>query len=116
MQVEKQTIGDVILLAFRGEFDAVREAAKLEEIDELIEGALRVIFNFGGLTFVNSSALGYLLKTAKAFRDRGGELVFSEPAKCFRNIVDIYGVDKVFRIFPDDRAALAHFGVTGDRG
>lgn len=39
-----------------------------------------------------------------------GELVFSEPAKCFRTIVDVYGIDQVFLVFASDRAALKHFG------
>jgi len=52
----------------------------------------------------------------KTLRDEGGELVFSEPAKCFRNILDVYGLDKVFTVFTSDRAALEHFGETGAAG
>lgn len=109
MNIEKQTVGDVTLLTFFGEFDAAADAAQLEEIDELIGDCTHVIFNFHGLTFVNSSALGYLLKTSKTLRDRGGELIFSEAAKPFRNIVEIYGVGPVFAMYANDQAALDHF-------
>lgn len=110
MDVEKQTAGDVVLLAFAGEFDAAGDTAELQELDELIGESARVVFNFRDLTFMNSSALGYLLKTTKTLRDRGGELVFSEAARAFRNIVEIYGLGPLFKVFPNDRAALAHFG------
>jgi anti-anti-sigma factor len=95
-----------------GEFDAATKPAMLEEIDGLIEGSKQLIFNLDEVTFVNSSALGYLLKGVKTLRDGGGELVFSEPAKCFRNIVDVYGLEKVFTVFASDRAALEHLGET----
>lgn len=109
MEIEKQTVGDVVLMSFAGEFDAAGHAARLEEIDEMIGEATRVIFNLRELTFINSSALGYLLKTSKALAARGGELVISEPAESFLRILNVYDVDPVFRVFPDDGKALDHF-------
>lgn len=110
MHIEKQTAGDVVILAFAGEFDAAQKSDLIEEIDGLIEDATQVVFNFEGLTFINSSGLGYLLKTVKTLRDAGGELVFSQPSRPFRNIVDVYGVAAVFHICESDQAALEHFG------
>jgi len=109
MKIEKQTVGDVVVLTFAGEFDAFGDASVLEEIDGLIEGSTRAVFNFRDLTFISSSALGYLLKAVKTLRDAGGDLVYSEPAQSFRRIIDVYGVAEVFRVFASDHAALAHF-------
>ncbi|MHC4974609.1 MAG: STAS domain-containing protein [Planctomycetota bacterium] len=113
MRIEKQTVGAVTILAFQGEFDAAGTPEAIEETDKLIEGCARVVFNLRGVTFINSSGLGYLLKTAQALEDQGGELVVSEPAECFKKIVDVYEVDKVFHVCPHDLAALAHFGEGG---
>jgi anti-anti-sigma factor len=109
MHIEKQTAGDVVVLACAGEFDAANQPGMIKEIDGLIEGATRVVFNFDGLTFINSAGLGYLLKTVKALRDAGGDAVFSEPSRPFRNIVEVYGVAAVFRLYASDQAALKHF-------
>jgi anti-anti-sigma factor len=115
LNIEKQqTVGNVTVLALAGEFDAAADRSTLGEIDALIPNCKRLVFNFRELTFMNSSALGYLLKTLKALRDEGGDLVFSEAARSFHNIVEIYGLGHLFKVFPDDRAALAHFGETGD--
>jgi anti-sigma B factor antagonist len=111
VNIEKRTIGDVTIVTLAGEFDAASDPATLEKLDAIIEGATRVVFNFRDLTFMTSSALGYLLKITRALRDRGGELVYSEASRPFHNIVEIYEIDRVFRVFPDDQAALAHFGV-----
>lgn len=113
LKVASRTVGDVAILSFAGDFDAASDPSSIEDVDALIAECKRVIFNFSGLTFVNSSALGYLLKTVRALRDRGGELVFSEPAKCFWNILEVYGVGQVFAVYPDDQAALQHFGQNG---
>jgi anti-sigma B factor antagonist len=114
MNIEKQTVGAVTILTFQGEFDAAADASRLDEIDGLIGDSKRVIFNFRELKFMNSAALGYLLKTVKALRDQGGDLVYSEPAGSFLKIVDVYGIGAVFRVFASDRAALEHFGESGD--
>jgi anti-anti-sigma factor len=114
VRIERKTAGNVTILAFAGEFDVVDMPATIEKIDGLIAGSNRLVFNFSELTFINSSALGYLLKTMRALRNQGGELVYSEAAKCFRNVVEVYGVVNVFKAFPDDRAALEHFGETGN--
>jgi anti-sigma B factor antagonist len=114
VRIDREQVGEVTILAFVGEFDAADKPAMLEEIDALIEGSKQLVFNLNEVTFISSSAIGYLLKTMKALRNRGGELALSEPAKCFRNIIDVYGIEHVFKVFASDRAALEHFGETGD--
>jgi len=113
VNIESKTVGAVTILTFAGELDAANVPETIEKIDELIEGSLRLVFNCRDLTFINSSGLGYLLKTVKVLRDQNGELVFSEPAKCFRNIVDVYGVGQVFHLYASDRAAVEHFAEAG---
>ena len=113
MNIEKQTAGAVTILTFAGEVDAAGEPSLVKEVDALIEGSLQLVFNFRDLTFINSSGLGYLLKTAKALKDQGGELVFSEPAKSFRHIVEVYDVGEVFHLYANDQAAIDHFGEAG---
>ncbi len=60
VRVERKTAGNVTILAFAGEFDAANVPSTIEEIDGLIEGSLRLVFNFRELTFIDSSGLGYV--------------------------------------------------------
>ena len=110
MKIERRTAGDVTILAFTGEFDAFNLQTVGEGIDTLIQkGSLRLVFNLRLLKFINSSALGYLIKTAKRLRELDGELVLSEPSKFFQTTIKTLGIDQIFKIFPKDEEAVKYF-------
>jgi len=111
MKIERREQPDgVTILTFAGEFDAFNLQKISEGIDQLIQkGRTRLIFNLKGLKFINSSALGYLIKTHKNLREYDGELVLSEPSKFFETTVATLGIDQIFKIYPNDEEAVKHF-------
>ena len=114
MKIERKTAGDVNILAFTGEFDAFNLPQISEKIDDLVQrGCNRLVFNLHLLKFINSSALGYLIKTAKRLRELDGELVLSEPSKFFQTTIKTLGIDQIFKIFPDDNEAVKYFHGVG---
>jgi len=114
MKIERKTAGDVNILAFTGEFDAFNLPQISEKIDDLVQrGCNRLVFNLHLLKFINSSALGYLIKTAKRLRELDGELVLSEPSKFFQTTIKTLGIDQIFKIFPDDQEAVKYFHDAG---
>jgi anti-anti-sigma factor len=110
MKIERTEAPDgITILTFTGEFDAVNLPKVSEEIDQHIEnGHRRLIFNLGGLSFLNSSALGYLIRTHKTLREYGGELVIAAPSAFFRTTIATLGIHEIFRICPDDASAVEH--------
>ena len=53
----------VAILGFTGEFDAFNLPTVSEKIDVLIQtGCTELVFNLRLLKFINSSALGYLIR------------------------------------------------------
>ncbi|MHC4163973.1 MAG: STAS domain-containing protein [Planctomycetota bacterium] len=114
MRIERKTVGNVTILAFAGEFDATDLAEADERVGVVVaEGRTRLVANLRELTFIDSMWIGYLLKTARRLKARDGELVLSEPSRFFQRVGQAIGIDRVFEIFPDDRAALEHFGEDG---
>ncbi|MHC4493720.1 MAG: STAS domain-containing protein [Planctomycetota bacterium] len=110
MKIERKTAGNVTILAFTGEFDAFNLPQVGEKIDALIQkGSTHLVFNLRLLKFINSSALGYLIKTAKRLKELDGELVLSEPSKFFQTTIKTLGIDRIFRIYPDDQEAVKYF-------
>lgn len=110
MKIERKTAGNVTILAFTGEFDAFNLPQVGEKIDVLIQkGCLHLIFNLRLLKFINSSALGYLIKTAKRLKELEGELVLSEPSKFFQTTIKTLGIDQIFKIYPNDQEAVKYF-------
>jgi len=111
MKIERREEPDgVTILTFKGEFDAFNLPKISEGIDQLVQkGRTRLVFNLKGLKFINSSALGYLIKTHKNLREYDGELVLSEPSKFFETTVATLGIDQIFKIYTTDEEAVKHF-------
>ncbi len=116
MKIERKTAGNVTILAFTGEFDAFNLPTVGEKIDQLIQkGCTRLAFNLRLLKFINSSALGYLIKTAKRLKELDGELVLCEPSKFFQTTIKTLGIDQIFKIYPKDEEAVKYFHDAGGK-
>ena len=118
MKIERKTAGNVTILAFTGEFDAFNLPTVGEKIDQLIQkGCTHLVFNLRLLKFINSSALGYLIKTAKRLKELDGELVLAEPSKFFQTTIKTLGIDQIFKIFPNDEESVKYFhDASGEQG
>ena len=108
MKLVKESRDGVTVLTLRGEFDSFvtgsfsGEIAKLQE-----EGASRIVLNQRLVKFINSTALGSIIKARKACREAGGDLVISSPSPVVREAMESLGLDRVFRIFDDDDTAVS---------
>ena len=114
MDIQRKTVGSVTILSFTGEFDAMDLREVTDEMAGVLgEGGERMVFNFRDLTFIDSTWISYLVKTAKDLKAQGGELVLSEPSRFFSRVGQAIGIDRIFKLFPGDREALEHFGEDG---
>jgi len=110
MDIERRTAGNVSFLDFVGEFDAFNLPTVSEEIDQIIQsGETRLALNLRQLKFINSTAIGYLIKAARLAKEQEGELVVSEPSKFFQTTVKTLGIDQIFKMFPSDEEAVKYF-------
>jgi anti-anti-sigma factor len=117
MKLEKHRYEDVIILKFTGEFDTFNLPAFSERIDRMIEGGdHRFVFDLRLLKFINSAALGYLIKTSKRLASHGGEMVLARPSKFIQKTLTTLGLDDVFRIFESVEAGVKHFRTGEDVG
>ncbi len=115
MQIDRKVAGDANILSFSGDFDAFNLPKISEKLDALIQtGIVKLVFNLKNLKFINSSALGYLIKTQKRLKELDGELMLSEPSKFFQSTVATLGLDQVFKIFATDEEAVMHGTGSGE--
>jgi anti-anti-sigma factor len=100
----------VIVLKFTGDFDTFNLPAFSERIDRMIAlGDTRMVLDLHLLKFINSAALGYLIKTHKAVAAKGGELVLARPSKFLKKTLVTLGLDGVFKAFDSVENAIGHF-------
>lgn len=86
------------VLGLSGELDLSNAEALSEAIEEAMDGAApQLAVDLSAVTFMDSSALGVLVKALHAAHDRDGEValvgVNGPPAK----VLAITGLDQVFR-------------------
>ena len=110
MKLEKRRYDDVVILKFTGEFDAFNLPTFSQKIDQMIEqGDRQLILDLHLLKFINSAALGYLIKTSKRVKEVGGEMVLARPSRFIQKTLVTLGLDGVFTAFQTVEDAIVHF-------
>jgi anti-anti-sigma factor len=110
MKLEKRRYDDVVILKFVGEFDGSNLPTFANRIDSMIDaGDRRLVLDVQLLKFINSSALGYLVKTSKRVKEQGGQLVLARPSRFVAKTLATLGLDSAFPAFETVEDAIMHF-------
>ncbi|MEM7519099.1 MAG: STAS domain-containing protein, partial [Planctomycetota bacterium] len=98
------------ILHLRGEFDTYYCPMLQEEVDQLIKaGMTHAVLNLRLVKFINSTALGAIIKANKELVGAGGKLVISRPSPFCRDIIEKVGLNRVVPVFDTDEEAAANF-------
>jgi anti-sigma B factor antagonist len=91
--------GDAFVVSVVGEAD-MQTAPELERElqDVLRRGGRSVAVDLVEVSFIDSTALGLLLRYQPRFRTRGGDLVLVSDDRRILRTLEITGLDRVFRI------------------
>lgn len=83
------------------------------ELYELVEkdGKLKVVLDFDNVRFLSSQALGVLLTLKRKADKAGASVVLARLRPELARVFKITNLDKMFKFFDTQDAALAHFGV-----
>ena len=110
MKLDIEEAAGVTIVKFDGEFDAFNLAPTAKEIDGVIDGgATKLVFELSKLSFINSSALGYLIKVRKKAQAAGGDVVLAKPSNFFRKTLVTLGLDKVIPVYESDEDGIRHY-------
>lgn len=108
MHITVEPRDDHAVLYLRGEFDTYYVPLLQQEIEALSKtGIHRVVLDLRLVKFINSTALGAIIKASKTVAERGGRLVISRPSSFCRDILEKVGLDRVVAIFDTEEAAQA---------
>lgn len=110
MHISVEPSDDHAILHLRGEFDTYYVPFLQKEIDDLVKGGItRVVLNLRLVKFINSTALGAIIKASKGLGAKHGKLAISRPSPFCRDILEKVGLDRVVPVFDSDEAAVASF-------
>jgi len=106
MQVGVERGTHATILHLKGEFDSFYCQPLLDKVEEQFDGGTnRVIFNLLRVRFINSTALGTLIKISKACKRRGGNLAISTPSPVCKKVIESLGLNAVLPMFGSDAEA-----------
>jgi anti-anti-sigma factor len=113
MHINADNKSDHTVLHLRGEFDTYYCRSLLEAIDaQVAAGVVHVVLNLRLVKFINSTALGAIIKASKVLAARGGRLAIARPSPFCRDIMEKVGLNRVVPSFDTEEAAAA--GLRGE--
>ncbi len=108
MHITAEPRDDHTILHLRGEFDTFYCPHLHKEIEGLIgQGSVRVALNLRLVKFINSTALGAIIKASKTLDKAGGKLVIARPSRFCADIIQKVGLDRVVPMYDSEEAAGA---------
>lgn len=108
--MEVKLIGEkrALLVTVSGELDHHTAAAVKEKADNKMRSsnAVNIIFDFSGLTFMDSSGIGMIMGRYKKVRSLGGRVVACGINAQILRIMEMSGIDKIIKLTPNLEKAL----------
>ncbi|HYI75682.1 MAG TPA: STAS domain-containing protein [Gaiellaceae bacterium] len=100
--------GAVPVVVARGELDAFAEPDLSAAFAELAN-ELQVVVDLEAVSFLDSTALGAVVRSVREVGERGGEALVVLPATAARRIFEITTLDRVLPTSPSRAQALEAF-------
>ena len=99
LTITTSEVDDDVLLSLDGEIDLSSAHLLVDSIDQAIEGgARRIVLDFSGVTFVNSTGLGAMVAATKRLRAEGGDLILRRFRGIPASALATTGLDRFFTI------------------
>jgi len=90
---------DAFVVAASGELDLSSSGPLERDLDDVIgRGGLRLVVDLTGVTFMDSFALGALVREVKRLRANGGRCVIVADDPRILRVFEITGLDRMFGI------------------
>jgi anti-sigma B factor antagonist len=95
----------VAAIVARGEFDAY-EAPALSDAFSSVAGEVRVLVDLAAVSFLDSTALGVVVRAVREIQERGGQSRIVLPRGTGRRIFEITTLDQALPVVESHEQAL----------
>ena len=105
---KKQIQPGVVLLEMTG---SIRIGPNCQQIEQAVEELIRrnetqVIFDLSGVTFIDSSGIGTLVRCLARLQKLGGPLSLTGVKGMVKGVLELTQIDRVLKIYPTASEAL----------
>lgn len=105
-KVERQDVGDAVVVSPQGELDLATEPQLREVLVEACREHRSVVIDMNGLSFIDSSGLGLFVIIWKWLKADGCTMVLAAPREVARNVLEITHLDNVIPVHATREEAL----------
>jgi stage II sporulation protein AA (anti-sigma F factor antagonist) len=100
MEIRTQSIDRNLLLEFSGELDHHAAKKAIRELELAVDAALprRLVLDFGGVTFMDSSGIALLLRAKRCMDDLDGSLQVCRVQPQAKRVMDAAGIGRLIHI------------------
>jgi len=101
---------DIRIIDVNGDLDSYASADLRKELDVLQrQKNYKIVVNLSNVGYVNSTAVGALVGTAKQIRRRSGDLKIYGLADNLKRTFDLVGASKVLELYDSESDAISSF-------
>ncbi len=112
MNIRFDNKGDLIVCYMEGEIDINTAPSIKKSFEKVLQKqAKKVIINFKGVTYIDSSGLATLVEILKNMKQYGGRLRLTNLTSKIKSLFEITKLDRLFEILPEEEEALSSFSV-----
>jgi len=110
LQIEERFCGNVFILHCTGRIVLGEELKALEDsLQKVVREFQRVVLNVAGVTRVDSSGVGLVIRYAANLRKRGGDVRLADPPPLVREILEITMLNTVIDTYATEQEAILSF-------
>lgn len=107
MEIQEDQIDGVLVLGIKGRLDSNTSKAFEDKVNDFLSKSVsRVIIDFHGVDYINSTGLRVLLYALQQMQKSGHSLVLCSIKDYMREVFDISGYSEIFTIEDDRDGAL----------
>lgn len=108
LAVAESSSGRSVIVTLEGEFDMSVEGLFTETVTQGVvhNGHSSVVLDVSGVTFLDSSGIGAMLRARQEAVARGSRFVLSQPSAPVTKVLEIAGLASHFETTLEDVAAL----------
>ncbi len=111
MEIILDVIGDTLIAELFGEIDHCQAQEARERIDKALDNykAKNFIFDFGKVTFMDSSGIGMVLGRYRKMGEKPGNMAIVGCSKIVRNLLNMAGVFSIIDYYDNKEEAIQAF-------
>ena len=111
LEIQQHEREGIPVLSMKGRITVGKEATALrDKVAELTaSGAKQMVFNLGGVDFIDSTGLGALVMSVTTIRKNGGNVKLVNLNKRNIELLVMTRLATAFEIFPDEQEAVNSF-------